>query len=135
MWLRSSILAAGVALAALPAAATTVENFEAKTTRDLVELCGAGALDPRRTEAIHFCQGYMIGAWDYHQASHHGPTRKPLVCMPNPAPSRNEAAAMFVAWANENPQYMTERPVESLFRWAIAKWPCPEEPRRARRSR
>ena len=47
-----------------------------------------------------------------------------LVCMPNPTPSRNEVAAMFVEWAKANPQYMKEAPVDSEFRFMSAKWPC-----------
>src|SRR5262249_4781164 len=47
-----------------------------------------------------------------------------LVCMPNPTPSRNEVAAMFVEGAKANPQYMKEAPVDSEFRFMSAKWPC-----------
>ena len=47
-----------------------------------------------------------------------------LVCLPNPTPSRNEVAAMFVEWAKANSQYMNEAPVDSEFRFMSAKWPC-----------
>ena len=39
-------------------------------------------------------------------------------------PTRDEATAMFVNWARKNPQYMSERPVDSLMRFAAATWPC-----------
>ena len=31
---------------------------------------------------------------------------------------------MFVTWAREHPQHMGEPPVEALFRWLVATWPC-----------
>jgi len=32
---------------------------------------------------------------------------------------------MFVGWAKQNSQYLGERPVDSLMRFATAQWPCP----------
>jgi hypothetical protein len=31
---------------------------------------------------------------------------------------------MFLAWARQNPQTMSEPAVESLFKFLTAKWPC-----------
>jgi hypothetical protein len=31
---------------------------------------------------------------------------------------------MFIAWAREHPEYMGERPVDSLFRFLAEKYPC-----------
>jgi hypothetical protein len=31
---------------------------------------------------------------------------------------------MFIAWAQQHPEYMGERPVDSIFRFLAEKWPC-----------
>jgi len=50
------------------AGAVTEEDFKAKTTRNLLNLCTASANDPQHKEAIHFCHGYLVGAYAYHMA-------------------------------------------------------------------
>jgi Rap1a immunity proteins len=104
--------------------AVTEVDFEAKTTQHLLNLCTAPPTEPRYREAIHFCHGYLVGAYHYHMAQADGEGGKPLVCLPTPPPSRNEAIHMFIAWAQAHPQYMSERPVETEFRFLTEKWPC-----------
>jgi Rap1a immunity proteins len=104
--------------------AVTEADFEAKTTQNLLNLCTASPNDPRYRDAIHFCHGYLVGAYHYHLALTEGEGGKPLVCLPAPPPSRNEAIRMFIAWAQAHPQYMNELPVETEFRFLTEKWPC-----------
>jgi hypothetical protein len=104
--------------------AVTEEDFLAKTTQNLLNLCTASADDPRSREAIHFCHGYLVGAFHYHMAANTGEGKQPLVCLPTPSPSRNEAINMFIDWAQVHPQYMDESPVETEFRFLTEKWPC-----------
>jgi hypothetical protein len=120
MWL---FLVATVLVPALVGAVAEAD-FEAKTTQNLLNLCTASPNDPRYREAIHFCHGYLVGAYHYHVAQTSGEGGKPLVCLPTPPPSRNEALRMFIAWAQAHPQYMNERPVETEFRFLTEKWPC-----------
>lgn len=108
----------------LARAAVTDDDFVLSTTQNLVNLCSVSANDPRAKEAIQMCEGYMLGAYHYYLATNSGKNDMRLVCMPNPTPSRNEAAGMFVEWAKANPQYMKEAPVDSEFRFMSAKWPC-----------
>jgi len=75
-------------------------------------------------EAIHFCEGYLVGAYAYYDEENNGPKGQPMVCFPNPPPSRDAAVAMFVEWAKAHPQYMDERPVDTEFRFLMEKWPC-----------
>jgi hypothetical protein len=116
----------GVVTVLLPAlaGAVTEEDFLVKTTRNLLNLCTVSADNPRHQAAVHFCHGYLIGAYAYHQAANAGAGRQPLVCLPTPPPSRNEAIRMFMAWAQDHPQYMDEAPVETEFRFLTEKWPC-----------
>jgi hypothetical protein len=125
-------IAASVALAAAavlaPAHARAVVNedeFRVRTAQDLVDLCGVSASDPHALEAIHFCHGFVSGAWQYYLSSISGPDGVKIVCPPDPPPTRNEAVGMFVAWSHDHPEYMGDPAVDTLFRWATSKYPCP----------
>lgn len=106
------------------AAAVTEEDFRARTTEQLMNLCTASADDPHAKEAIQFCRGYLLGAYAYYVAEISGPEGKRLFCFPDPEPTRNEAIAMFLKWAKDHPQYMDQPPVETEFRFLIETWPC-----------
>jgi hypothetical protein len=106
------------------ACAVTENDFLAKDTQSLINLCTAPQDDPRHGEAIHFCHGYLVGAFHYYRVTHAASDANPLVCLPEPAPSRNEAIGRFIAWAQTHPQYMTEVPVETEFRFLAETWPC-----------
>jgi hypothetical protein len=116
-----------LAAALLPpglAGAVTDEDFEVKSTQNLMNLCTASGDDLRQKEAIHFCHGYLVGAYAYYVAENSGPEGKRLVCFTDSPPSRNEALAMFLEWVKTHPQYMGEKPVETEFRFLMEKWPC-----------
>jgi hypothetical protein len=102
----------------------TREEFLVRTTQDFVGICSTSPNDPLYPAAIGFCHGYAVGAYHYYLAETAGPKGAPFVCPPEPPPSRAEILPMFVAWAQANPQYMGERPVDSLFRFLSEKWPC-----------
>jgi hypothetical protein len=106
------------------AVAVTEEDFEVKTTRSLLNLCAVSAEEARYKEALHFCHGYLVGAFHYYLASVSGPSAKRLVCPPDPPPTRNAAITAFIAWAQAHPQYMSEAPVETEFRFLTETYPC-----------
>jgi hypothetical protein len=60
----------------------------------------------------------------YYLATSSGPKAKPLVCPPDPPPSRNGVITGFMGWAQAHPQYMNEAPVETEFRYLTEAWPC-----------
>ena len=113
-------------LLTLPALAYAVseKDFEVQTTQALINLCNAATDDPLYPHAINFCHGYLVGAFQYYQASTSGPKATKLVCLTDPAPSRNTAIKMFIDWAKAHSQYMKEKPVETEFRFLMEKWPC-----------
>jgi hypothetical protein len=49
---------------------------------------------------------------------------KPLVCLPSPAPSRNEAAAQFAIWAKADPARLDQDAVDGLFSFLRDHYPC-----------
>lgn len=102
----------------------TTEDFIAKTTQNLINLCTASPNDSHYKEAIHFCHGYLVGAYHFHQAQAANQPERKLFCPQNPAPSRNEAIKDFIAWAKQHPEFMNEMPVETEFRFLIETSPC-----------
>jgi hypothetical protein len=117
---------AGAALAglAMQSQAVTQDNFLVRNTQDIIELCSVTPTDPLYTAATHFCQGYLVGAYHYQEAFYNGPGLSPLVCPPNPKPSRNQAIAQFVEWAKSHPEYAQERTVDTLMKYLVENWPC-----------
>jgi hypothetical protein len=114
------ILAAGFGTAE---AAFVPEEFKLDQAQELVDICTVSTSHPNYQEAFGFCVGYFTGAMHYHRALAKGPDHKAIVC-PDHKVTRAEAISVFIAWANENPQYLTEEPMEAMMRAAVAKWPC-----------
>jgi len=119
-----AVLLIGICSAPLRAGAVTEENFKVRTTQDLINLCTVSPDDPAYCAALHFCHGYLIGALHYNMAETAGDTSERMVCLPNPAPTRNEGVKMFIEWAKSHPEYMNEFPTDTEFRFLIETWPC-----------
>ncbi len=111
------------ASAGAPAAAPP-PALNIRSTRDLVNLCNTSDTDPGYPGAIGLCVGYGSGVIDYHFAENPPHSRGRKVCLPNPPPTRGEARKMFVAWAQDNEQYMDAPAVYGVMRFAIAAFPC-----------
>jgi hypothetical protein len=112
------------AVRAQTASAPSETAFQVATTGDLVRLCEAAPTDPTGIAALHFCHGFAVGAYQYHQIAAAAEKKPPLFCEPNPRPSRNEAIAGFVSWAKQNPSVMNVPPVEGMFRYLAQRYPC-----------
>ena len=106
------------------AGAVSEKDFEAKTTEEMIKLCTVSPDDPLYHQAINFCHGYLVGAYNYYEATSRGPAVIKLVCAPDPRPSRNDTIDMFIEWAKAHPQHWGEPPVETEFRFLMEKWPC-----------
>ena len=120
----ASVLLGFMLLLPVVANAVTEEDFQVKTTQSLINLCTAPQGDPLYDEAIHFCHGYLVGAFHYDKVIHAAPESKPLFCPPEPPPTRNDTISRFVTWAKAHPQYLQEMPVENEFRFLVETWPC-----------
>lgn len=106
------------------AGAVTKDDFLVKTTQDIVNLCTASQEDPLYKESVNFCQGYLLGAYHYYAAAAEGPDGVRLVCFPDPPPSRVEAIIQFIDWVKGHPEFLSEKPVDTEFRFLMEKWPC-----------
>ena len=124
---RLLALALGAALAAAPALAqVTDQQFRGGRTSDLAALCAAPASDPLHTAALNWCQGFIVGAGQYHRSvADASSARQQVFCLPQPEPTLEQTRLAFVAWARAHPQYASERAVDGLARFAAETWPCP----------
>jgi len=120
------IVAATAWLWSPPALAVSTEDFLIVDTQDAIDICTTPESDPMYAPAIAFCHGYLVGAYQYHVALHAGPKAKPVVCLPDPPPTRVQAIEQFIAWAKAHPQYAKDRAVESLVKFLTEKYPCPQ---------
>ena len=115
-----AVLAAGAG----PAAAISGDEFRLRSGADLVALCGTPAADPLYTAAVHMCHGFGAGTYQAIVAMTRHEGIRPLVCAPDPPPSRNDTVARFLEWAKRNPQQMQEPAVEALGRFLVSEFPC-----------
>lgn len=106
---------------AMPALAADEQAFEARTTAQLVSLCSTLRTDPTYAQSLQFCHGFAAGALSYYRATRR-PGAAPRYCG-LPA-SRQESVDRFVAWAQANPRYAGDNPVDSLFRFLDANYAC-----------
>jgi len=116
------LIAAFAFVIAGSALAVEKSNFQLKNAAGLVEICSVPAEDPLYVNAKEFCHGYLVGAFQYYDATE--PPSNRFVCAPNPRPSRTEVMQRFVGWAAEHPQYMQDRPIDALFRFLAEAYPC-----------
>jgi Rap1a immunity proteins len=120
---RIAVALGAICVLVSPAMAVEPSNFNAGTTRDLVELCSDEPGDPLYVEAKQFCYGFLAGVAQFHGAMVQGDKIQPLAC-PKDAVTREQLVGVFLDWAKANPQSMDELPVESLERATAARWPC-----------
>lgn len=124
--LRATALGALVAAAALgPAKAEEERHFLLDTAGDLSRLCGTPTDSPLYGAAIHMCHGYLLGVHHFHEALSAG-IEESVYCIAevDPAPTRDEVTAAFVAWIDANPAAAETEALDGLLQWASQAYPC-----------
>lgn len=111
-------------LAIGPANAVTEDNFQIKTTTDLVALCAADPKEPLGTAALNFCHGFIVGGIQMHQIHQEANKRHRMFCLPDPTPSRDTAIAEFVSWAKADQARLAMKPFDSMFAYLGGRYPC-----------
>jgi hypothetical protein len=104
--------------------AISADEFRLRSGADYVALCETPATDPLYTAAIHMCHGFGAGTYQTIMALTRHEKLAPVICPPEPPPSRNETVARLVEWSRRNPQYLSEPPVETVARFFITEFPC-----------
>ena len=107
-----------------PAAAITEDEFRLRSGADIVALCATPASDPLYVAAVHMCHGFGAGTYQTLMALTRRDKLDPVICPPDPPPTRNAVVARFVEWAKANPQYLSDPAVELVGRFLITEFPC-----------
>ena len=103
----------------------TLLDFQLNTAADLLDICTVDSAHPDYSAAHSFCLGYLTGGQHYHRAVTRDPGLPPIAC-PEQTVTREQAIDMYVVFMRAHPQYLQEPPMETVFRAAAAKWPCPK---------
>lgn len=121
------LLAASFWLWPASARAVETEDFLIADTQDVVDVCTVPESDPMYTAAIAFCHGYLVGAYQYHVALFGAGKSKPVVCFPDPPPTRSHAVERFIAWVKADPARAKEKPADALTRYLVENFPCDQK--------
>ena len=127
MRFRTFLTAMAMVAAAPALAQPAARGSNTATVAELAALCATAPGASGYADSNGLCRGVIGGFAQYHAAMTQPGTRhRPLFCVPDPAPTGQQAAAGFAAWAQANPQHGNELAVDGLARWFIATYPCPQ---------
>ncbi|MBY0280036.1 hypothetical protein K2Z84_32265 [Candidatus Binatia bacterium] len=111
-------------------AAVERDDFLIVDAQDVVDVCTVPESDALYAASIAFCHGYLVGAYQYHLAIFGHGKSHPVVCLPEPVPTRTQAVEKFIAWLKANPQYLKDKAPDAITRYLVETYPCkaPEKP-------
>jgi hypothetical protein len=101
------------------------KDLKLTSASDLLNICTHKPEQEDYTAAMSFCYGFFEGGIRYAEAIAGAHKQRELVCTP-PGTTRLQAVDVYVDYMKANPQYMTEAPIDAVYRSLMAKWPCPE---------
>ena len=122
-----SLISIGTLAVSGGAVAVDASHFEVKNAGDLVAVCTTPPSDPNYAAAVHFCHGYVVGAYHYYESLVTAPMYQPLFCPDDKQQPRDQFIKDFVTWAKAHPQYNKDLAVHVLFKYMIDRWPCTRE--------
>ena len=100
------------------------QDFTAKTTAQYLDLCNTQPGESGYVAALHFCEGFATGGYQYYLALATRSPEERVVCLPDPPPPRDRVKANFIRWAQANPASLNDPPVDSLFHFLAQAYPC-----------
>ncbi len=126
--MRMAMLAFGLLASVLSPAAgaegdALAESFVLEDGAALVTACTVPETHPLHATAKGFCLGYMTGAMQLYAAAVQSPKIDDAVC-PGAAVSRVRMRDIFLEWARTHPERLGEPAIDTLFRAAVAAFPC-----------
>jgi hypothetical protein len=126
------LLLCGTVLAALVVGAPGLraqglaeENFQVRTTGDLVALCGAQETHALYTAAQNFCHGFAVGTYRTLVEMQAGMrSKRKLFCVTDPAPTRTAAVAGFLQWTAAHTEVLALPPTDGVLQYLSQQYPC-----------
>jgi hypothetical protein len=123
----SVVLALAVALAPFTSWAQTdgytLDDYQLRTSGDLLDICALDSSNSSYWEARGFCLGYFAGGIDLHDALAVSNDFPRLAC-PSGRVTRDDVVEAFVTYAQAHPEHQGERPMDTVFRAVVDRWPC-----------
>ena len=126
--MRTLLLITGLALGGLAAGhakAAAPDNFEVRSTSDLVAICSEDQHDQVSAAATGFCHGYVVGVFRIIERVQQARPSVRIFCMPPSPPNRTQAIGAFVDWAKVRPDELDKQPTEGIADFLAATYPCP----------
>lgn len=124
LFIVSFSVALGIASLIIPARGAVLDDFQARTTSQYVDLCQTRADRPDYIAAAQFCQGFAGAAFQYYVADAiHDPNAR-AVCFGDSPPMRDAVLVAFVTWVKAHPDTVNAPPVETFFRFLTEAYPC-----------
>jgi hypothetical protein len=77
------------------------------------------------TAAINFCHGFSVGVFRVLAEQDAAKKSGHLFCLPDPAPTRNEAIATFVQWVRAEPSRSGLPPADGIATYLSQRFKCP----------
>ena len=102
-----------------------LKDLRLTSAGDLLKICTHQPAQEDYTAAMSFCYGFFEGGIRYAEAIAGAQKQRELVCPPA-GTTRLQAVDVYVDYMKANPQYMTEAPIDAVYRSLMAKWPCPQ---------
>lgn len=118
------LAAAGAVLVADQAAAAAA-GPKLDTTADLVEYCDTEGPVGEVRDGQNFCDGFIAGSGLLYLELVAAGTMKQIACA-EPIPTLAQARDAFVTWASANPDHLSGKPIDGLWRAMASTWPCPK---------
>lgn len=108
-------------------AASTPDNFEVRSTSDLVAICSEDQHDMTSAAAMRSFHGYVMGVFRAIERVQQAQPSMRMFCMPPSPPSRVSAIAVFVDWAKARPDEMQKHSTGGIADFLAANYPCPAD--------
>lgn len=123
--MRISGMLLATTLCALTGGQALAENPKLETTADLVEFCDTIGPVGEVRDGQNFCDGFIAGSGLLYLELVQAGRMKKIACA-DPIPTLEAARGAFVAWANANPDQMSSKPIDGLWRAMAETYPCPK---------
>jgi Rap1a immunity proteins len=102
------------------------DDFQVQTAAHLVALCSADQADPLYTAARNFCHGFTVATVRAIVMEQMATRAKhKMFCLPANQPTRDQATAAFVTWANARPKTLASGPTDGIVEYLVTQYPCP----------
>lgn len=108
-------------LAIQPALAAEPINLNARTAKDLAQLCSANPKSAGADAKINFCHGFAQGVVDMARGQTEG--AKPF-CFPSSPPRRSQTLSEFVSWVRSSPERQDLSATKGLLQFLGERFPC-----------